>query len=204
MADDDGEKIEVPFEASTVEVNRRSEAHYRDFVVGAKELASMAKITAPRLSELVLASGCEVVGYRASTKLFWCAESLQRIARYHAPAKKKLGEKSKHKQMENERVGALEARRIRQLDVKIAKDEESWIPADLAVQAISTFQNDARSIFTSCVPLLQQKFGDEVSPALLRAIDDHFTQVFNLTCDIELDLDTETYDPDEQQQATQD
>lgn len=182
-------KIKVPFEATEVEVIRRSSAHEDDVLVNAKGLANRIERTAPRCSELFLQAGVECVGYRGQTKLFWLIESMTRLAVHWSPAKYKKGEKKKnHSQIENEKVGALEQRRIRSLDIKNAKDESEWIPVDVAMFAVSRFQQDARSIFSSCIPLLKQKHADELTPDMYQALNDHMSATFNLTCEIKVDV----------------
>lgn len=188
------------YEQSDIAVVRRSDATRQDFLCSATDLAARIDLTPPRFSQLISSADLEVVGRRGNTKLFWCVESLSRIARWYAPAKQKNGEKQpkKHTEIENEKVGALEARRIRQLDVKIAKDEKEWVPSDVAIESILTFQTDARSIFTSCVPLLRQKFGDKIPPDVLQNIDTHLSTTYNLSCDIDFDMgEFTTYESEE-------
>lgn len=193
------EKIEAEFQAGTVKVVRRSLAHEHDIIVSTKEIAKLINIGAPACSELILAAGVECVGQKVNTKLYWMGESLSRIAQHYAPAKLRKGEKKKkHSEIENEKVTAIEARRIRKLDIEIAKSENEWIPFDLANYALSRFLQEARSVFTSCVPLLKQKHGNEIPIAIYDSLNQHLSQTYNMTCDLKLDTGTgQIFEPED-------
>lgn len=182
------------YQAEQIPVSRRSLAHQSDILVATKEIARLIDITPPRCAELFLAAGVDCVAHKRQTKLFWMGESLSRIAQHYAPAKLRKGEKKKkHTEIENEKVGALESRRIRKLDIDIAKSEEDWIPFDLAKSAVARFLQDARSVFTSCTPLLKQKHGNEIPVALYDSINAHLVKTYNMTCDIKIEIDTEEF-----------
>lgn len=178
------------FEGREVVVERRSVAHKDDQLVSTAELAHLLDDSAPRMKETLLSAGVDIVAWRGQTKIYWAMEALSLIARDRAAPKLKKGEKkSKHRQQEDEVVTALEQRRIKKLDIEIAKSEGSWIPKDIALLAISNFQQAARSIFTSTVPLLKRKAGNDIAPSVYTEIESHISQSYNLMCRLPLDIE---------------
>jgi hypothetical protein len=186
--------LKAVYEAKNITVSRLSDAHAEDVLISTRQVAALIDTSQPRMSELMQSAACEVVANKGAMKLYWQAETLSRVARHWSPPKMRKGEKSKEhteKKEKEEKPGPLERRRIRVLDIKIAKDEQDWIPVELAVHALSSFLQEARSIFTSCVPLLRRKYADEIKSDVYQFIDDHMTEVYNSVLDLDFDLESE-------------